>query len=94
MPEILKKPDGNIDWNKFFMGFAVSVVFVLQSYSQMQHNEVKQEVDEVKEKAVTKCEVRRELRLSREDLDIVLEHAMAKIDERLDNLEVKESDSK
>jgi len=35
MTEVLRKPNGDIDWNRFFMGFAVALVFVIQSLHSM-----------------------------------------------------------
>jgi len=32
MPDIIKKPNGDTDWNKFFMGFAVALVLVIQQF--------------------------------------------------------------
>ncbi len=31
----------NMEWNKLFMGVAMAIVFILQAYSQLQHNNTK-----------------------------------------------------
>ena len=41
MPEILKKGNGEIDWSKVFMGFAVAVVFIMQQWHSMQMADIK-----------------------------------------------------
>jgi len=33
------KPDGHIDWSKFFMGFAVAFVFVMQQWHSFRISE-------------------------------------------------------
>ena len=44
MPEIMKKPNGDIDYQKLFMGFAVALVFVMQQWHAMQLSNIKAEV--------------------------------------------------
>jgi len=39
------KLNGNIDWSKFFMGFAVAVVFVIQSLQGIDLNILEEEVE-------------------------------------------------
>ena len=44
MPEILKKQNGDIDFSKLFMGFALALVYVMQSYHAIQVSELKNTV--------------------------------------------------
>ena len=41
MPEVLKKDNGDIDWTKLFMGFAVAVVFIMQQYHTIKLADIK-----------------------------------------------------
>jgi len=41
MPEIVKKPNGEVDWSKVFMGFAVALVLVLQQWQSYRIAEIK-----------------------------------------------------
>ena len=83
MPDILKKPDGGTDWSKFFMGFAVAFVFVMQSYSQMQHNQTRAEINDIHKTYTPSTEIRADLEVNKETLKAVL----ADIDARLLKLE-------
>ena len=83
MPEILKKPDGNTDWSKFFMGFAVAAVFVMQSFSQMQHNQTKTDIRDIHKEYVPRPEINRYLEVNEDNIKKVL----ADIDARLTKLE-------
>jgi len=83
MPEILKKPDGNTDWNKFFMGFAVAFVFVMQSYSQLQHNQTRTEINDIHKTYTPSTEIRADMEMNKENLKSVL----ADIDARLLKIE-------
>ncbi len=41
MPEIMKHANGDTDWGKLFMGFAIALVYILQSYHAMQVADLK-----------------------------------------------------
>jgi len=41
MPDILKHSNGNIDWSKVFMGFAMALVLVLQQWQSYRLAEIK-----------------------------------------------------
>ena len=44
MPDFVKHSNGDIDWSKMFMGFAVALVFVMQQYHAMQVSDLKSNV--------------------------------------------------
>ncbi len=78
MPEMLKKSNGETDWNKLFMGFAIAFVFVMQQYHSMQVSSIKQEIVPRAEYAAHQENVM--------DKDIIIE-ALKKLGERMDKLE-------
>ena len=83
MPEILKKANGDTDWNKFFMGFAVALVFVMQSYSQLQHSQTRTEILDIHKTYKPRVEIKRDMLVNTENIKAVL----ADIDRRLLKLE-------
>ena len=83
MPEILKKPNGDTDWNKFFMGFAVALVFVMQSYNQLQQNQTRTEILDIHKTYKPRVEVNSDMLVNTENIKAVL----ADIDRRLLKLE-------
>ncbi len=80
MPEMLKKVNGDIDWNKLFMGFAVAFVFIMQQYHSMQVSSIKQEIVPRAEYTAHQENVM--------DKDIILE-ALKRLGDRMDELENK-----
>jgi len=47
------KLNGETDWSKLFMGFAVALVFVLQSYTQIQQTSHEKQITKLEKTAVT-----------------------------------------
>ena len=44
MPDMIKKDNGDIDFQKLFMGFALALVYVMQSYHAIQVADLKSTV--------------------------------------------------
>ncbi len=80
MPEMLKKVNGDIEWNKLFMGFAVALVFIMQQYHAMQVSDLKNTVVPRAEYEIKHQEVM--------DKDIILE-ALKRLGDRIEGLEDK-----
>ncbi len=78
MPEILKKVNGEVDWNKLFMGFAVALVFIMQQYHAMQVADLKSNVVPRAEYEIKHQEVM--------DKDIILA-AIKELHDRIDNID-------
>ena len=45
MPEILKQPNGDVDWSKIFMGFAMAAVLILQQVQTMHIAEIRTQAE-------------------------------------------------
>ena len=45
MPEILKKPNGDVNWSSIFMGFAMATVLVLQQIQTMEIATIKTQAE-------------------------------------------------
>jgi len=45
MPDFVKRTNGDIDWSKLFMGFAVALVLVLQQWQSYRLAEIKAVAD-------------------------------------------------
>ena len=92
MPEFMQKTDhlgvatGSTDWNKFFMGAAVAVVFVMQTWSQMQHEESRSAIRDLDKIMVPRPELTDKLQFSEGNRKKVFRD----IDRRLDELELKQ----
>ena len=86
MPEILKKPNGNIDWGKFFMGLSVALVFLIQSINQMQHYSTRTEINSIHKEYVPRPEINEQLEVNKENIKRVLQD----INRRLKALEYEE----
>ena len=78
MPEVLKKENGDIDWSKLFMGFAMALVFIMQQYHAMQVSDLKAVVVPRPEYTIHQDKVM--------DKDIILE-ALNRLDDRIDTIE-------
>ncbi len=78
MPDMMKKPNGDIDFQKLFMGFALALVYVMQSYHAMQVSDLKTTVLPRVEYELKHQEVM--------DKDIILE-AFRELNERIDGIE-------
>jgi len=85
MPEILKKDNGDTDWNRFFMAMAMAVVFVMQTYSQMQHEESRSAIREIEKTTVPRAELDDHMRFNEENKKKVFRD----IDRRLDDIELE-----
>ena len=85
MPEIVKT-NGQTDWNKFFMGAAVAVVFVMQTWSQMQHEESRSDIKQLDKIVVPRVEFEDKMQWNDENKKKVFRD----IDRRLDELELKQ----
>ena len=79
MSEILKHSNGDIDWNKMFMGIATAVLFVMQGVSSLNHNELKDNV-------VPRDELTNIAKLSKGDV-VALKARVIHIEERISHLE-------
>ena len=80
MPEFTKKDNGDIDWNKLFMGFFMGLIFFMQQYHAMQVSDLKAVVVPRVEYSAHQENVM--------DKDVILE-ALARMGERLDKIEDK-----
>ena len=80
MPEVLKKDNGDIDWSKIFMGFAMALVFVMQQYHAMQ-------VSNLKSNIVPRAEYEAKHR-DVMDKDVIIS-ALKELNNRLDRMEEK-----
>ncbi len=78
MPEILKKVNGEVDWNKLFMGFAVALVFIMQQYHAMQVSNIKSTIVPRAEYTAHQENVM--------DKDVILE-ALERLGTRIDEVE-------
>ena len=91
MPDQLKKPNGETDWTKFFMAMAAGAVVVMQSYSQLQHIQTRDDIKEIHKEYIPRPEISSTMKVNKENLKRVLKD----IDGRLVKLEtlhlVKES---
>jgi len=76
------KSNGDIDWSKVFMGFAVAVVFIMQQWHSMQMADIKAEV--VPRSEYSQAVIHK---------DVVLE-AVNRLGQRLDALEGKPNEHK
>lgn len=45
MPEILKKPNGDVNWSSIFMGFAMAAVLILQQIQTMEIANIKTQAE-------------------------------------------------
>ena len=77
MPELLKT-DGEIDYQKLFMAFAMAVVFIMQQYHAMQVADLKSNVVPRAELAIKHQEIM--------DKDIILA-AIKELHDRIDEVE-------
>ena len=86
MPEILKKPNGDTDWAKFFMGFAVALVFIIQSVHSLNISNLKEDLvprSEIHERYTTKNEA---VIITQESID-KLQKYLISLERRLDVVE-------
>jgi len=72
------------DWSKFFMAMAAGAVVIMQSYSQMQHNDTRDDLKEINKKVVPRTEFKEILEFTSDNLKAVL----SDIDARLKILEI------
>ncbi len=80
MPDMIKKDNGDIDWNKLFMGFAMALVFIMQQWHAMQVADLKAVVVPRVEYSAHQENVM--------DKDVILK-ALSRLGERLDKMEDK-----
>ena len=78
MPDFVKHSNGDIDWSKMFMGFAVALVFVMQQYHAMQVSDLKSNVVPRAEYEVKHQDVM--------DKDVILA-AIKELHDRIDRIE-------
>ena len=83
MPDQLKKANGDTDWTKFFMAMAAGAVVVMQSYSQLQHNQTRNDIKEIHQEYIPRPEMSKTMEVDKETLKLVLKD----IDDRLIKLE-------
>ena len=57
MPEYLKKEEGGVNWDKFFMSIAVAVVFVFQGYSQVTQNNHSEQIEKIEKETLTETQI-------------------------------------
>ncbi len=80
MPEIIKKDNGDIDYQKLFMAAAMAVVFIMQQYHAMQVADLKSNIVPRAEYEIKQQEVM--------DKDIILA-AIKELHDRIDRSEEK-----
>lgn len=78
MPDFAKKPNGDVDYGKLFMGFAVAFVYVLQAWHAMQLSDVKAEVVPRSEYETKHAQLMQK--------DVILD-ALNKLSDRMDAME-------
>jgi len=83
MPDQLKKPNGETDWTKFFMAMAAGAVVVMQSYGQLQHNQTREELNNIHKEYIPRPEISATMEVNKDNLKLVLKD----IDDRLIKLE-------
>jgi len=83
MPDKLKKPNGDTDWPKFFMAMSAGAVVVMQSYSQLQHNQTRNDIKAIHQEYIPRPEMSKTMEVNKETLKLVLKD----IDDRLIKLE-------
>jgi len=83
MPDQLKKSNGETDWTKFFMAMAAGAVVVMQSYSQLQHIQTRDDIKEIHDNYVPRPEISTTMEVNKENLKKVLKD----IGDRLTKLE-------
>ena len=76
MPDILKHPNGDIDYSKIFMGFAMAIILVMQQWQTMHIAELK-----------ARAEIRSDLFMDKSKVLLIAED----IQRRLKHLESKEN---
>ena len=77
MPDFVKHSNGDIDWSKMFMGFAMALVFVMQQYHAMQVADLKSNVVPRAEYELKHQEVM--------DKDVILS-AIKELNDRIDRM--------
>ena len=80
MPDFVKHSNGEIDWSKLFMGFALALVYIMQSYHAMQ-------VADLKANMVPRQEIDRKADKIMDKSDIMT--ALSSLNNRLDAMEKK-----
>jgi len=80
MPDFVKHSNGDIDWSKLFMGFALALVYIMQSYHAMQ-------VADLKANMVPRQEIDRKADKIMDKSDIMT--ALSSLNNRLDAMEKK-----
>jgi len=83
MPDQLKKPNGETDWTKFFMAMAAGAVVVMQSYSQLQHIQTRDDINDIHKEYIPRPEMSKTMEVNKANLKLVLKD----IDDRLIKLE-------
>ena len=78
MPDMIKKDNGDIDWSKLFMGFAMALVFVMQQYHAIQ-------VEDLRANIVPRAEYTAH-RENLMDKDVIMA-ALKELNDRLDKQE-------
>ena len=80
MPDFVKHSNGDVDWSKMFMGFALALVYIMQSYHAMQ-------VADLKANMVPRQEIDRKADKIMDKSDIMT--ALSSLNNRLDAMEKK-----
>ena len=91
MPEILKKENGDTDWNRFFMGAAMAVVFVMQTWSQMQHEESRTAIRQIDKTYVPRTELEDNMKFNEENKKTVFRDIDRRLDETEANIKLIEA---
>jgi len=73
MPDFIKKENGNIDWQRFFMAISVAVVFAVQGISQIQHNQTRTEINDIHKTYTPSVEIKADMEVNKENLKSVLQ---------------------
>jgi len=84
MPEILKKPNGEVDYSKIFGAMAVAVVLVMQQYQTMHIAEIRTMAEVNKANFMDKQEVLDRVHKAEQKHD-ELEDRIARLEEKIND---------
>ncbi len=89
MPEGLKKLNGDTDWTKFFMAMAAGAIVVMQSYSQMQHSQTREDIRTIEQNTVPRTELLHQTVSEHSELVGRFTRSIDKLEARVSRLEVQ-----
>jgi len=83
MDELVRDGNGKVQWDKLFMAMSAGAVVVMQSYSQLQHNQTRNDIKAIHQEYIPRPEMSKTMEVNKETLKLVLKD----IDDRLIKLE-------